>query len=1619
MPPKAKPNVSCGVCQNPDNNRMVCCDDCELWFHFECVGVNEDIEEEDWSCAVCVAKRAAQNPSVIITDSARNKTDPKSTGEQEQTKQLGEFQKKLDYMQAQFEEQQRVYQKLLEEKDRELQSVVTELSTKFQRRMEAREQEIRDEFSIRATLPVANSTTVGGISNRSSNEVQRVMANMEKQLAEMSKKQDQQTRTLEERIRAMEINRSEPNLPVFEPNELSRSQLAARHAVTKELPTFSGNPEEWPLFISTYESTTKMCGFSDEENLLRLQRSLKRRALETVRSRLLYPAGLEGVIKTLRTLYGRPEVIVHSLVCKIREMSAPKTEKLGTLIDFGVAVQNMCATIVACGLNEHLYNVALLQELVERLPPTVKLDWAKYRQTLRAVTLEDFSKWLETLVEAACIVTIPSTVSVYAGKSERRVRKEEVHVHLQSGSSQVATESSSSTAFPKNGSKSAATKQCVVCQGGCSSVGFCSKFQRLDVGARWTALKQNKLCRKCLAKHFGACAVKQACGRNGCPYMHHELLHDDTRYRRAESSSISDTQNAAETPAEQCNTHVSYASKVLFRYVPVILHGRGKFVRTFAFLDEGSSATLMEHSLLDELSLEGESFPLCLGWTGDHQRQEMKSIMLALEISGTRDAEMYRMSKVHTVESLSLPRQTLRMEELASAYRHLEGVPADSYRNVQPRILIGMDNCRLGHALDSREGGKEEPIATRTRLGWIVFGPCSKTSYPTTNFTTHHSLHVCPCCERSDVDLHNIVKAYMSLDSTGVTSPVKPLLSKDDERAEQLLKSLTHVKGKRIETGLLWRCDDVRLPDSKPMAMKRLICLEKRMQRDPVLAEAVKEKIRNYERAGYIEKLTASQLAEKFERVWYLPIFPVVNPNKPNKMRLVWDAAAKVLGVSLNSFLLTGPDQVTSLVSVLQRFREFRVAITGDIREMFLQILMNRRDQQCLRFLWRNGEQDRNPDVYVTRVMTFGATCSPSSAQYVKNYNAQRFQDQFPRAAEAIMKEHYVDDMLSSVETEEEAIQLAKDVRHVHSEAGFEIRNWLSNSSRVLLELKACPGEKSLNLSSEMATEKVLGLWWCTATDTFTFKLSPRINGEMLRGDIVPTKRQILSTLMTIYDPLGLMAHFLMFLKILLQEIWRSGVGWDESVKSEQLVKWQTWLRVLPQVESVSVPRCYRLKTSTGERNTIQLHVFVDASENGFAAVAYLRFEENGKVECALVRAKTRVAPLRFVSIPRLELQAAVIGARLANDVMETHKMRPTQRVFWTDSRYVLCWLNSDHRKYHQFVAVRISEMLELTETTEWNWVPTKLNVADDATKWQTLPDLSPTSRWFRGPEFLWGPKEGWPVVVSKFEHTAEEERSHVLHHFVERALFRWENFSRWQRLLRLAAFVRRFPSNVRRKRSKNPLVTGPLTQEELKNAELFILKSVQDAEFAEEKALLQKPMPVPWRNALPKRSPLYKLSPFLAEDGLLRMQGRIDECAHVEECTKHPILLPKRHSVTDLIIASVHEKFCHMNHQTTLNEIRRRFHVPGLRSVYRRVQGLCQLCKIRRAKPEPPEMSGLSFGRLQPFCRPFSYVGIDYFGPMHVVVGRRIEKRWGVLITCLTVRAVHLEVAHSLNTDS
>ena len=243
--------------------------------------------------------------------------------------------------------------------------------------------------------------------------------------------------------------------------------------------------------------------------------------------------------------------------------------------------------------------------------------------------------------------------------------------------------------------------------------------------------------------------------------------------------------------------------------------------------------------------------------------------------------------------------------------------------------------------------------------------------------------------------------------------------------------------------------------------------------------------------------------------------------------------------------------------------------------------------------------------------------------------------------------------------------------------------------------------------------------------------------------------------------------------------------------------------------------------------------------------------------------------------------------------------------------------------------------------------------------KWQKLPDLETTIRWFRGPNFLWESESEWPGESGDPATTTEEIRPNVLHHVVTEPLVCFERYSKWDRLLGAMAYVHRFVKNLQNRANRTPVELGPLTQEELNRAEQIIYHQVQRQVFPDEMALLAEPASnkQPWNHTIPKTSPLYKCSPIIDEHGVLRMQGRIEACEWVDESVKHPILFPKRHYVTDLVIADYHRKYRHRNHQTVMNELKLKFYIPQLRSQYNRVRKNSQHCKVRRVDPQPPAM--------------------------------------------------------------
>jgi hypothetical protein len=800
------------------------------------------------------------------------------------------------------------------------------------------------------------------------------------------------------------------------------------------------------------------------------------------------------------------------------------------------------------------------------------------------------------------------------------------------------------------------------------------------------------------------------------------------------------------------------------------------------------------------------------------------------------------------------------------------------------------------------------------------------------------------------------------------------------------------------------------MPDSRTTAEKRLKSMEKKMDADPVFAQKYLGKIQEYRDKGFARLVTPEE-KQLTERVWFLPHFHAFNPKKPTKVRLVFDAKAQTRGKSLNDFLLKGPDFYRPLPDVLIKFRQHRYGFSADIKDMFHRVKIRKEDIHSQRFLDRGLDRINPPQEFVMEAMTFGATCSPSSAQYVKNRNAEEFRSEFPGAVDAIIQNHYVDDYLDSQPDRDSALQRMLQVIAIHKHGGFQICNWISSDPTLLdqipAELKA--DIKTLSFAPEN-TERVLGLYWDQSSDSFTFMSHfITVSEDILNGEKRPTKREVLSLLMSIFDPMGFISHFTVKAKILLQDTWRTGIGWNDELPTQFIDKWNNWIQELKILTTVRIPRCY--EEDVEQADNIQLHLFTDASSQAFSTVGYFRFQFSTHINVALVMARSRVAPLRPMSIPRLELQAAVMGSRLAESIKRSHNFKILETHFWSDSTTVINWLKSDARNFHTFVANRVGEIEELTNGDQWHWIPTDLNVADEATRDNKPCDFSSDARWFKGPEFLKFPTEQWPQERSppSDKEKMELKTDTVAATKLNSPLFYFQRFSSLKKLIRTCAWILRLKTKKKARRPSTPIITPA----EFAAAESTLWKIVQEESFPEELQQMKK------GSQVDKRSRLLQMSPFLHPDGLIRMRGRTEVSPDLTQGCKSPIILDPSHYVTKLLLNWYHQKFHHQGHETVLNEVRQRFWILSARAAVRRAFHDCHLCQLRKPIPVKQEMGALPAARVSRQFRPFMEVGVDYFGPIEVTVGRRHEKRYGVLFTCLSTRAVHVEVAASLTIDS
>ena len=813
------------------------------------------------------------------------------------------------------------------------------------------------------------------------------------------------------------------------------------------------------------------------------------------------------------------------------------------------------------------------------------------------------------------------------------------------------------------------------------------------------------------------------------------------------------------------------------------------------------------------------------------------------------------------------------------------------------------------------------------------------------------------------------------------------------------------------------------------MALSRLANTEKRLKRSPAVAHAYSQCIDQYIEKGYVRKI---QKNDQSTSKWYLPHFPILRPDKDTtKTRIVFDASAKYDGQSLNDVIYQGPKLQQDLFDVLLRLRRLPVAVVCDIAEMYLRIGIAPEDKPFHRFLWRGIDQTRQPDVYEFDRVVFGVNSSPFQAHFVLQHHAKKFIDEFPLAAETIQKSTYMDDSMDSVLDEEGGLELHRQHSHLLSKAGMHARKWLSNCAGVLREIPIKDRKAEVDLDRDyLPCAKTLGVWWLADEDVFFFKENAP------GGEMKYTKRNFLSKIATLFDPMGLLAPFTIRAKILLQEMWTAGLDWDEELNEPLTSSARTWFDELKDLK-VRIPRCLLEK---GKRvDTLTLHTFVDASEAAYGAVVYARCcYQDGSISTNIVAAKTRVAPSKATSIPRLELMGAVTGVRLSTRISKVLELKASQSVFWSDSLNVLWWVRGRSREFKPFVANRVGEIQTYSSPEQWKYVPTNLNPADILSRGMKAVDLVDCDRWWRGPEFLLQSESLWPTKILNSEHTGYDEMKAPIRLqkeslnlqkktdigsasvFVtvadDKADFplRPNAYSSWLRLKRILAWVNRFIGNCS-KRAEHRL-TGELLSDELKQAEIQLVKFTQTAEFREEWKALSN------GKSLPSGSRLLGLNPKIDDDGLIRSDGRLKYAKFLSYDVRFPVILPRNSWVTKLLVKEYHEKG---NHATgtnqTLAALSTRYWILSGREVIREWEKECAECRRRKSKPCQQIMAPLPTARLKTSLRAFARSAVDFAGPFITVQGRgkHRKKRYLCLFTCLATRAVHLEMAFGLDTDS
>ena len=1054
-------------------------------------------------------------------------------------------------------------------------------------------------------------------------------------------------------------------------------------------------------------------------------------------------------------------------------------------------------------------------------------------------------------------------------------------------------------------------------------------------------------------------------------------------------------------------------------------------------MDNGSQATFCTEKLMRQLDIEGKKTQILLRTMGQ-EKLEPSYHLSGLEVCGLKENIYIDLPEIYTHRDIPVSKENIPVQDDLKGWPHLHGIQLPQ-TNADIGLLIGCDVYKAMEPWEIIHSEDNGPYAVRTVLGWVINGPL-RSEGCTTPSKSQLSVSV---NRISIANVENLLVQQFNHDFPEKASEEKHEMSREDI---QFMDSVTETAKKvdgHYSIGLPLRNKAVKMPNNRSVVVQRAENLKKKLVKNKDFHREYQSFMSDLLSKGYAAEVPKERTVSENERVWYIPHHGVYHPQK-GKLRVVFDCAASYQGKSLNGELLQGPDLTNTLIGVLTRFRHDHIALMSDIEAMYHQVKVPPEDSDLLRFLWwPDGNLNEPLQEYKMVVHLFGATSSPSCANFALKKTAEDAKDKMaPAAVKAVINNFYVDDCLLSVPDKTQAVAMVRNLTAICESGGFHLTKWMSNSRAVLASIpepERAKEVKDLDLSHDaLPDERVLGVNWCTESDVFKVRINAKHTPQ--------TRRGILSFVSAIYDPLGFLSPVILPAKMILQELCGKKVSWDEHIPPELVQKSQRWMSELTKLHGFTVNRCLK-PVGFGKVTSAQMHHFADASEKGYGVVTYLRItNENGSTHCSFIIGKSRVSPLKQTTIPRLELTAATVAVKMDRLMRKELHMPLEESMFWTDSTTVLRYIASENVRFKTFVANRVSLIRDNTKPSQWMYVNSELNPADHASRGMNADTFTKCQSWIGGPDFLTRDKEHWPVSPDMRE--IQKDDVEIKETICVNATNVHENplnklichYSEWHCLKKAVSWMMKFKQllhklsthrkhlisqaseslshektteMVKRQMQKfRSTIKGfLLTAEDVASGEIEIIKLCQSQSFSDELLTLQK------GDELKRSSHIVKLDPVV-QDGILRVGGRLHRSALPADA-KHPVILPKNHHVSTLILRHTHKETGHSGRNYTLSRLREKFWIPQADSALRKILSKCVTCRKISAKPAEQRMANLPQDRLIPDKPPFSSVGIDYFGPFEVKCGRSTVKRYGVLFTCLTVRAIHIEVAHSLETDA